>query len=57
MVDLGQDRIVDFNELNLPFREDVYKDEVFSYVFVPKDKKDEHFDNVINEIKRILNSK
>lgn len=57
MVDFGQDRIVDFNELNLPFREDVYIDEVFSYVFVPKDKKNEHFDGVIKEIKSVLNSK
>ena len=57
LVDFGQGHIVDFYELNLPFRKDVYKDEVFSYVFVPKDKKNKHFDDVINEIKSVLNSK
>ena len=31
-----QNNVVDFTELRLPFRKDVYKDEVFNYLFVDK---------------------
>lgn len=36
-IDFGSKMIVDFTDLNLPFRQDVYKDEVFNYLFIRKD--------------------
>ena len=50
-IDFGNGNIVDCKELNLPVMKDVYKDEVFSYIFVPKGLAEERYKAVIIAIK------